>query len=150
PEKLNALTERPKSFADYVPKGGGDQLHLLQYAAGKAGAPVEITAPGLDLWRPTVAVDGDGAVVVVWSENREGNWDLYQRTFVPEKRSLSEPKRLTQGAGTDTDPVLATAPDGKVWLAWQSWSDGRADILLSPLNGPVSTPVRIGESAADE
>jgi len=52
------------------------------------------------------AVDDDGAVVVVWAEKKEGNWDLYGRTYAPAKRSWSEPKRLTRNAGTDTHPAL--------------------------------------------
>src|SRR5262249_13399130 len=60
--------------------------------------------------------------------------------------------RLTRGAGTDTDPVLATAPDGKVWMAWQNFSEGRSDILLAALDriGAPLTPQRIGDSPADE
>ena len=41
----------------------------------------------------------------------------------PTTKPWSEPKRLTTGPGTDTDVVLATAPDGKVWMAWQSWHE---------------------------
>ena len=149
PATLPALTERPKSFASYVPKEGGDQVRLLRFAGGKAGDPLDVTAAGLDVWRPAVAVDRDGAVVVVWSENRDGNWDLYQRTYIPSKATFSEPKRLTSGAGTDTHAVLATAPDGKVWMAWQSFSDGQADILLAPLDDP-SSPLRISDGPADE
>jgi hypothetical protein len=150
PVLVSNLAERPKSFADYVPKGGGDQVRLLRYTGGKVAETVDVTGPGLDVWRPAVAVDRNGAVVVVWSENREGNWDLYQSTYVPDKRGLSEPVRLTRGPGTDTDAVLATAPDGKVWMAWQSWSEGRSDILLSPLDGSGSAPVRISNGPADE
>ena len=67
---LESFTERPKSFADFAPKGGGDQVRLLRFADGKAGEPIDVTGAGLDVWRPAVAVDGDGAVVVAWSENR--------------------------------------------------------------------------------
>jgi hypothetical protein len=150
PATLPALTERPKSFATYVPSEGGDQVCLLRFAGGKlAGDPLGVTASGLDVWRPAVAVDRDGSVVVVWSENRDGNWDLYQRTYIPGKGSFSETKRLTRGAGTDTHGVLANAPDGKVWIAWQSFSDGQADILLASLDDP-SVPVRISDGPADE
>jgi hypothetical protein len=152
PVLVEPLSTRPTKFADYVPKDGGDQVRLLRYAAGKVADTVEITGPGLDVWRPAVAVDKNGAVVVVWSENRDGNWDLYQCTYLPEKRGLSEPVRLTRGAGTDTDAVLAAAPDGKIWMAWQSWSEGRSDILLAPVdaNGSAAAPQRISDGPADE
>ena len=60
----------------------------------------------------------------------------------PKRRSWSEPKRLTTDPGTDTDVVLATAPDGKVWMAWQGWRDGQADILLAEVEGHRGTGQR--------
>jgi hypothetical protein len=149
PATLPALQQRPGAFAAYVPKEGGDQVQLLRFADGKADDAIEVTGTGRDVWRPAVAVDDDGAVIVVWSENQGGNWDLFARTYIPGKRSWSEPKRLTRNLGTDTDAVLATAPDGKVWMAWQSFSDGQADILLAPVDEP-SASVRISESPANE
>jgi hypothetical protein len=148
-EDLESYTERPKNFDDLAPKGGGDQIRLLRFDDGKAGAPIDVTTEGRDVWRPAVAVSGDGAVVVAWSENVENNWDLYQRTYDPGERSWSEPKRLTRGPGADTDVVLATAPDGKVWMAWQGWNEGQADILLAPIDRP-DAPLRISEGLANE
>src|SRR5262249_47217854 len=149
PETLAPLRDRPRVFANLVPKEGGDQVQLLRFADGKASDRLEVTTTGRDVWRPAVAVDGDGAVIVVWSENQGGNWDLHQRTYIPGKRSWSETKRLTRNAGTDTDAVLATAPDGKVWMAWQSFSDGHFDIWLAPVDD-LSAAVRVSESPANE
>ena len=60
-EVFEAYTERPKDFADLAPKTGGDQIRLLRFADGKAGDPLDVTGEGLDVWRPAVAVDGDGS-----------------------------------------------------------------------------------------
>ena len=135
PEFLESFRERPKNFTGFAPKGGGDQVRLLRFADGRSGEPIDVTAPGLDVWRPAVAVAGDGAVVVVWSENRGDNWDLHRRRYDLETRTWSEPKRLTTDPGADTDVVLATAPDGKVWMSWQAWREGQADILLAEVEG---------------
>ncbi len=59
-------------------------------------------------------------------------------SYRPDTSNWSETRRLTEHAGTDTEPVLATTPDGKVWMAWQRWSDGQADILLAPLDEAAS------------
>jgi hypothetical protein len=149
PEVLESFHERPKSFADFVPKGGGDRVRLLRFADGQAGEPIDVTGEGLDVWRPSVAVAGDGAVIVAWSENRSGNWDLFRRRYDPEKKAWSEPERLTTDPGTDTEVVLATAPDGRVWMAWQAWREGQAEILLAPVDEP-SRALRISETAANE
>ncbi len=149
PDRLQPLTERPKKFESYVPEGGGDQLRLLKFSGGQGGDPIDVTAAGLDLWRPAVAIDGQGKVVVVWSENTKDNWDIYRRVYDPAKSEWTEPKRLTTNPGPDADPALATAPDGTVWVAWQSWVDNQADILLMPADGSTA-PTRVSESAADE
>ncbi len=131
-EVSEAFTKRPKDFRAFVPEGGGDQVRLLRFAEGQAGEPLDVTGAGLDVWRPAVAVDGKGGIVVVWSENRDENWDLYRRRYDPMNGSWDPPERLTTNPGTDADVVLATAPDGQVWMAWQSWIEGQAEILLAP------------------
>jgi hypothetical protein len=143
------LVERPRSFADYVPTGGGDQVKLLSFAEGRRGQPLDVTEAGLDIWRPAVAVAGDGSVVVVWSELRDGNWDLYSRSYQPGRQTWSEPKRLTTNPSTDTDPVLATAPDGRVWMAWQAWIEGQADIWLAPVDNS-SPALNLSDTRANE
>jgi hypothetical protein len=158
PELLPAFTERPNDFADFVPTGGGDQIRLLQFSirdgAGQAaGPPIDLTGAGRDLWRPAVAQEGDGSVLVVWTEKRGENWDLFGRRYDPRTRSLSAEERLTDQPGTDTDAVLATAADGTIWLAWQAWSDGQADILLRPLSAagkPVGAPFDLSATSANE
>jgi hypothetical protein len=149
PEFLESFRERPESFAGFAPKGGGDQVRLLRFANGQAGEPIAVTGPDLDIWRPAIAVGGDGAIVVAWSENRDGNWDLYRRRYDPEARSWSEPKRLTTDPGADSDVVLASAPDGKVWMAWQAWRGGQADVMLAEVEG-AGEPANLSQDPAND
>ena len=149
PEVMESLLERPKSFASFVPTGGGDQIKLLHFEGKTAGASLDVTGPGLDVWRPSVAVDGRGSVVVAWSEQREGNWDLFARTYDPDRAAWSEATRLTTNRGTDTAVVLATAPDGTVWMAWQAWIDGQAEILAASL-ADASKPINVSNSPAND
>src|SRR5262249_45575965 len=124
PEVLEAYTAAPKDFSSLKPTGGGDQVKLVHFEKNRPGAPIDVTPPGLDVWRPAVAVDGKGGVVVVWSENRDGNFDLYRGRYDPGAKAWADAQRLTSNPGADADPVLASDRDGKVWLAWQSWEDG--------------------------
>ena len=56
-------------------------------------------------WRSRVAT----RVVVVWSENRDGNWELFARHLNTADGSWAGPaEQLTQPPGADTDAVLAT------------------------------------------
>ncbi|MFO0952501.1 MAG: hypothetical protein U0835_15415 [Isosphaeraceae bacterium] len=138
PVSVTPLSEHPKKFASYVAEGGGDQVRLVRMADGQAGEPIDVTGEGLDVWRPAVAVDGKGKVVVAWSENREGNFDLYARTYDPASKSWDGPKRLTTDPGADADVALAVGPDGAVWAAWQAWRDGKAGVVLAPLADAAS------------
>ncbi len=149
PEYPGALREQPKSFADYVAQGGGDQVKLLKFSGNQAGEPIDVTEDGLDVWRPAVAVEKDGSILVVWSENRDGNWDLYARRFDPGRSSWTPSKRLTNHPGTDADATLAVAPDGKTWVAWQAWRDGQADIHLAPIDG-AGSPMNVSDHPAND
>ncbi len=92
PELLPAWTERPRTFADYAPMGGGDQIRLLRLSLeggiATPAAPLDVTERGRDVWRPAVAVAGNGSVLVTWTEKRDGNWDLFGRRFDPATRTF--------------------------------------------------------------
>ncbi|MCA1685133.1 MAG: hypothetical protein LC745_03950 [Planctomycetia bacterium] len=130
PVVSTALESPPKDFAAFAPTGGGDQIKMVHLVNGSPGDTLDVTAEGLDVWRPAVAVDGKGGVVVVWSENRGGNFDLFRRRYDPGAGRWSDASKLTDNPGTDTDPALASSPDGTVWVAWQSWVEGKAEVRL--------------------
>ena len=84
PELLPSLTERPKDFADFRPAGGGDQVRLLrlpgrQGRASRSTSPARASTSG----GPPSPSAGDGSVVVVWTEKRDDNWDLFGRRYDP-------------------------------------------------------------------
>jgi hypothetical protein len=149
PDYTAALDAPPKSFAEFAPTGGGDQVKLLHIVDGAASAPVDVTAPSRDVWRPAVAVDGRGRAVVVWSENRDGNFDLYARRYDGAAGSWSDEARLTTDPGADTDPSLAVDRAGAVWVAWQSWAGGQADIRLRQAEAGAAAQV-VSEPEANE
>src|SRR5690242_19950481 len=112
---------------------------------------MDVAGPGLDVWRPAVAVDGQGRVVVAWSQNEGGNWDIYRRTYDPKGRVWFDTTRLTTDPGADTDVVLAAPRNGPVEMAWQAWRDGQADNYLAPAwLDTASAPYRISKTPANE
>ena len=147
PSIWEALPANPKDFAKYVPEGGGDQIKLVRFARGKAvGEPIDVTGPGRDVWRPSVAASGSKAHVA-WTENVGGRWQVLSRTFDAQGGPPSSPKVLSEGLAADV--VLAAGLDGKVWVAWQAWKDGQADIRLAPFDDPKASIV-VGDSPANE
>ncbi len=123
------------SFEELAPTGNGDQIVLMRFDGRTWYPPLEVTNPGLDVWRPTVAVDGHGVVWVAWAQQVDGDWEIFHRRFNPGKGGgpgrWSEITRVTHHPGTDFNVVAATDSAGVVWLAWQSWREDNFDIMLA-------------------
>jgi len=140
----------PTDFSPFKPKGGGDRVMLTWFDGEKWAQPIPVTDEGLDVWRPTVTVDGKGIVWVVWSQNLKGNWDLMARRFDPKAKTWSRVERLTTEEGADINAVAVRSASGRVWLAWQGWRDGNFDILAMPLGDKKVKPLRVGSKTANE
>ncbi len=147
PKRLARLRTFPEDLDRFRPSGGGDQLLLLWNRRGWS-APMVLTDRGLDLWRPTVAVDGENNLHVVWSQRCGGNWELFHRTFHPD-RALGRLERLTNREGADINARAVRAADGTVWIAWQGWKGADFQIFVMPLEEGVD-PIEIGQAGANE
>ncbi|MFQ5810907.1 MAG: TolB family protein, partial [Armatimonadota bacterium] len=145
---------REGSFDSLVPRGNGDQVKLIGFDGESWSAPIDITEPGLDVWRPTVAVDGRGDVWVIWARNIKGNWDIFARRCSSGSQEPGPIKRLTSAAGADTNAVAVTAGSGagaRVAIAWQAWRDGNFDIFVAELRRDgIGRPTRVSSSGAND
>lgn len=121
------------NFDELVPSGHGDQIRLKQFDGKEWSAAVDVTEPGLDIWRPTITVDRKGIVHLAWAQQVDGKWDVYYRSFTPAKSAWSPPANLTKDTGGGFNVVAASAPSGDVWLAYQSWQGGRLQIVAAKL-----------------
>jgi hypothetical protein len=128
----------PTDWSTLVTKGNGDQLRLLRFDGWYWSEPIIVSEAKLDVWRPTVAVDGNGLVWVVWSQNIEADWEIVARKYDPRDGRWSAVERLTSKAGADISPVAATDKSGTVWVAWQSWNSGDFEICAQPIERPTS------------
>ncbi|MCS6859374.1 MAG: hypothetical protein NZT92_03520 [Abditibacteriales bacterium] len=126
-------------FDSLVTKGNGDQIKLMKFDGKAWSAPLDVTEAGLDVWRPTVAVDGQGRVWVVWSQNLDGNWDLLARGYSPRADKWTHVKRLTRDGGADINPVANTVR-GRVLVAWQAWRRDNFDIWRMALPAEDKEP----------
>ncbi|MCS7187932.1 MAG: hypothetical protein RMK89_13400, partial [Armatimonadota bacterium] len=140
----------PTDFSPFKPKGGGDRIMLTWFDGENWSQPAPVTDEGLDVWRPTVAVDSKGIVWVIWSQNLKGNWDLMARCFDPKAKTWSKIERLTTDSGADIHAVAVRSAYGQVWLAWQGWRNGNFDILAMPLGGKKVKPLQVGSETANE
>ena len=143
------LTEAPANFDRYTEPTGGDQIFARRYAAGSWGQPIPITAPGGDLYRPAIAVDGAGRAWVFWSARQNGDFDVWARVVDNGKPGATA--RISSQPGSDVDPTACAGSNGRVWVAWQGWRNGRAAIFATSQSGDsFSPPAAVSSSTANE
>ena len=144
-----AFNQPPANFDLWQTPPGGDRIWARRYSGGNWSAPIAVTAGGEDLYRPAVAVDGQGVAWVFWSAQNGGDFDLWARPIV--SGTPGGVIRITSEAGSDIDPVAATDSSGRVWIAWQAWRNGRASIFAARQSGfGFTPPVPVGSSTSNE
>jgi hypothetical protein len=129
------LRSAPPDFRFLSAPTGGDRVKLLHYSvqARRWSAPMDVSAPGQDVMRAAAAVDGNRRVWVIWSANRDGNFDLYAKVL--SRGRWSAEMRLTHDPGPDLSPVAATDSGGRVWVAWQGLRRDNFEILSMAQQG---------------
>src|SRR5262249_13315095 len=80
---------------------------------GTWSEPMEVAGPG-DHFRVALASTRSDTLWVVWSSQRENNWDLYGRPY--QNGKLGTELRLTEAAGPDIWHYMTTDQRGRVWL----------------------------------
>ena len=95
------------------------------------------TLPGVsgDVWRPQVAVGPEQKPTVVWSQQVEGNFDLYARTLDPVAQTWSKMLRLSSHPNPDIDHHLISDDSGNLWVVWQGFHGDNSDIFLPRQDG---------------
>lgn len=152
PKFLGIRTNTPQPVTDFdalAEPTGGDQVFLVCYSGGVWGKPTPVSEPQGDVYRPAVAVDGEGRVWVFWSSNHGGNSDLYARSF--KDGQGGDVSRLTADRGADLTPVATSDARGRVWVAWQAFRGGRGEIHAVRQEGAgYSAEMVVAASASNE
>ncbi|MFC1594114.1 hypothetical protein ACFL38_02180 [Candidatus Omnitrophota bacterium] len=83
---------------------------------------------------PSLALDASGNIYVAWSDNRNGNYDIYFSkstdgglTFEPDVRVDDTETSSSSQSG----PSLAVDYNGHIYIAWQDDRNGNLDIYCS-------------------
>lgn len=70
--------------------------------------------------KPAIAMSPDGRYVVTWRDDRSGNWDVEARGFGPDDaQTIPQFKVNTTLTGTQTNPDIAMAPNGRFVIVWE-------------------------------
>ncbi|MEM3042437.1 MAG: BNR-4 repeat-containing protein [Thermoplasmata archaeon] len=79
---------------------------------------------------PSIAVDSDGTIHVVWDDSRSGAHVYYARS-TDGGASFGAAKKLDSSTGTARYPCICTSPSGRVTVAWEDTRNTKADIFLT-------------------
>jgi hypothetical protein len=155
--------EKPQDL-DYLREPtGGEVLYLRAFKDGKWGTPVPLTERPRDkfveLYRPSIAIDGSGKVWVFYSAHLDadadldyGNWDLLARSYDPAGGKVSDPINLSGAPGADFMPASTTDSAGKVWVTWVGSRAEHFNVYFSHQTdaGTFTAPQRVTQSEANE
>ena len=111
------------------------------------------TLPGVsgDVWRPQVAIGPENRPTVVWSQQVDGNFDLYACTLDPVTKTWSKMLRLSSHPNPDIDHHFISSEDGNQWLVWQGFHGDNSDIYLRHHDGSGwSEEIRVTEDPAND
>ena len=143
------LVEQGKCRISWIEYRDGGQRILSRRLEGEAwSSPLEIQQ-GQNLSGLQVVRGGEGSIWWIWSQQIDGNWDLYGRS---QREDTLEPvKRLTESPFPDLYPRAAPGPDGEVHLAWQGFRGGQSDIFVKSLEaGAWGEEKKVSSSSAND
>jgi hypothetical protein len=151
--------EKPEDLDYLAEPTGGEQVYLRMRKPGGAWSePTAVTDGKLELYRPTMAIDGAGKVWVFYSAQLDadknldhGNWEVMARAFTADGKPAGEPINISSAAGTDFMPAATTDASGKVWITWVGARKDRFNIYVASQDGEKFTaPQRVTNVEGNE
>ena len=131
--------------------GDRDDVVIRHYMDGQWSNLQWVPNTSGDSWLPQVAVDAQNRPWVVWSQQVNGNWDLYARRYDPKKQEWGSLERLTTDPMPDINPRLTSDGKGNFALVWQGFRGKNSNIFLKTFDGEKwSADMRVTNRPAND
>ena len=128
---------------------GADTVQVRSSADGETWDDSVMLAPVGDYYQVALISTRSGAVTAVASTIRDGLVHLHNVEY--SVGGALTGGALTRGPGPDTFPRMAAAPNGDVYLAYQSGAKGNTDVSLMVRRGDTwSSPIKVTEHPAND
>ena len=128
---------------------GSDTVQLRSSADGSTWDPAVAIAPPGDYYQVALVSTESNAVTAVASTIRDGRVHLYKADYSINEGVSGE--GFSEGPGPDTFPRMAAAPNGDVYLVYQTGAEGNTDIALRVRSSGVwSDPIKVTEHPASD
>ena len=101
---------------------GTSHIYLKRRIDGRWTDAVRTSDVPGNNWCPDIACLEDGRVAVGWDGYAAGSYDIYLRFLDPDGTG-GQTRRLTADECFQAHLSLAPAPEGSVWVAWNSGTD---------------------------
>lgn len=129
-----------------------EELNFRRYKDGQWTRLIPVGRAAEDLWRPHVTTDAAGKPWLIWSQRPSddgpGNWDIYAMAW--EDNEWGPKRRLTDNPLPDIEPHVARAPNGTIYVVWQSLNGRYSQIHLKYLrDGKWSETVSVTNTEAN-
>ncbi len=129
--------------------GDSDEIRVAKYE-GRWRTFTRVPGTSGDVWRPQIAVFGK-RVWVVWSQQVNGNFDIYARALNEEINEWEALIRLSTHPHSDIDVDLEVDRNGELWVVWQGFRGDNSDIFLRHYDGKRwSAEVKVSDHAAND
>ncbi len=113
---LNSFQDADLPLEEIVQKSA--PTHFLKFKRKPEWqSPLQVSTAAGSEYRPRLAVTREDVVWIVWSAKRQGEWDIYARTF--SSGELGDEIQVTKNTVHDFRPVVLADASGKVWIAWE-------------------------------
>lgn len=130
-----------------------DTLRLAKASDSKLSQVLTIGQPGI-IHQPTLAADGSGALIVVWSQVNERDLMDLKAQRIRNGRPDGEIVTLAaSGKGGNAFARAATDRAGRVWVAWQGMRGGLSDVFcrfFDPAKNAWSKEVQVTSDPAGD
>ncbi len=119
-----------------------EELNLRRYQNFRWTRLIPVGRASADLWRPQVTTDEAGRPWLIWSQQIQGNWDIYAMPWLDNEWGPRE--KLSVNAAPDIEPHVARGADGTIFVVWQAFEGRFSHLRLrARKNGKWSAPVAV-------
>ncbi|NOX37608.1 MAG: hypothetical protein GXO78_08730, partial [Calditrichaeota bacterium] len=101
---------------------------------------------------PSVATNSRGNFVVVWTDNREGNRDIYAQRYASDGTPIGNNFKVNDDSGSATQiyPSVGINDSGEIIIAWVDKRNGNWDIYAQQYDAdgnPVGSNFRVNDDS---
>jgi hypothetical protein len=155
------MINKPEDLDYLATPAGGDQILVrVRDKSGKWGGPIAVTDRKQEVYRPAVAVDGQGTPWIFYSAHVDadknldhGNWELMAVKFPGGEAKAAElqPINVSKAEGADFMPAATTDSQGRVWVTWVGGREQNFHIFTAHQDGEkFSEAQRVSQAKGNE